>query len=173
MRALPYADLLAVRGRVDHLESSYSEILSLLKRNSRDDSTTHTTESQDPPQSSIEVQPQSTDFVSPTRTRLPPGENTGVENLSLEEFEALIKAYRRMSQLHFPYVLIPEECPAQSLYRERPMLARAIIIVTSWRNPGLQAVMRISFLRNLMEKYFILNERSLELLQALIVYFGW
>lgn len=53
------------------------------------------------------------------------------------------------------------------------MLAQAIFIVTSWRNPARQAALRSIYLRDLSEKYFMRSERSFDLLQSLIVYFGW
>jgi len=167
------ADLLVVRGRVDQLESSYSEILALLKQDPRVKTPATTTTTLDPPPSSVGVQSQSPELVSVAAVPSVSSSAAALENLPLEEFETLVKCYRRMSEAHFPYVLIPEGCHALSLYRERPMLARAIVIITSWRNPERQSALRTSFLKDLGERYFIKCERSLDLLQAVLVYFGW
>ncbi|KAK5212266.1 hypothetical protein LTR47_007185 [Exophiala xenobiotica] len=93
--------------------------------------------------------------------------------LPLEECDSLITAYRRMSQTNYPFVILPESCRAASLIEERPMLAQAIFIVTSWRNSARQATLRASFLRDVSDKFLMRSERSLDLLQGLIVYFGW
>jgi len=93
--------------------------------------------------------------------------------LPLEECDSLITAYRRMSQTNYPFVILPESCRAASLIEERPMLAQAIFIVASWRNSARQATLRASFLRDLSDKFLMQSERSLDLLQGLIVYFGW
>lgn len=78
-----------------------------------------------------------------------------------------------MSQANFPYVIIPVTCSAAALIDQRPMLAQAVFIVTSWRKPARQSVLKASFLQELGHRYFVRSERSLDLLQALIVYFGW
>lgn len=78
-----------------------------------------------------------------------------------------------MSTNHFPYVIIPEACPATTLVEERPMLAQAVFVVTTWRSADRQRALKDKFMRDLSERYFIKSERSLDLLQALIVYFGW
>lgn len=93
--------------------------------------------------------------------------------LSLDECEALLNTYREMSRVNYPFVLLHQSCRAASLIEERPMLAQAIFIVTSWKNPARQAALRSIFLRDLSEKYFMRYERSFDLLQSLIVYFGW
>ncbi|EXJ80913.1 hypothetical protein A1O3_07201 [Capronia epimyces CBS 606.96] len=97
----------------------------------------------------------------------------GADDLTLEECEALIHHYRRMSAVNFGYVIIPEGCSAAALIEERPLLARAIFTVASWRNHARQAALQLGFMRELSDRYFVKSERSLDLLQALIVYFGW
>lgn len=167
------ADLLVVRNRVDQLESNHLEILALLKQGARAETPTAATTSLNPPPSAANNQLQGVDLVSPAK--LPPSlsRTTVIGGVSLEEFETSLKCYRRMSETHFPFVLIPESCNALSLCRERPMLARAIAIVTSWRSPERQSVLRTYFLKDLAEKYFIKSERSLDLLQAVLVYYVW
>lgn len=78
-----------------------------------------------------------------------------------------------MSETHYPFVLIPEECNGLELYRERPKLALAIVVVTSWRNPERQSAVRTRFLREIGESFFVNAEKSFDLLQAVLVYLGW
>lgn len=85
----------------------------------------------------------------------------------------LLNRYRRMSVTNYGYVIIPETCSAAALIQERPLLALAVFIVTSWRNHARQSALQDSFMKELGERYVIKSERSLDLLQALIVYFGW
>lgn len=183
-----YAHLMSVRGRVDQLESSYAEILSLLRQNSRPDThlpptttttsaTTSAIDSSRPPPSIADTHlSHSTDFVSPAGASNPGYTSevvTSIDQISRAEGESLLADYRRMSQANFPYVIIPESCSAQALKEERPMLAQAIFIATSWRYPARQAALKANFVRELAERYFIKSERSLDLLQSLIVNFGW
>ena len=53
------------------------------------------------------------------------------------------------------------------------MLAQAVFIATTWRFPARQLALKDKFLKDLSERYFVESERSLDLLQAMIVYFGW
>lgn len=78
-----------------------------------------------------------------------------------------------MSAEQFPYVIIPEEVSAAQLLEKRPLLSQAIGIATSWCAPEKQGLRRTLFLQILGAKYFVECERSLDLLQALLVYFGW
>ncbi len=87
--------------------------------------------------------------------------------------ETSLNTYRRMSAKNFPFVIVPEATSAAVLSQKRPMLARAIAIATSWSSPNEQSAKRALFLNDLSAKYFVRCERSLDLLQALIVYFGW
>lgn len=163
-----------VRGRVDQLESSYSEILSLLKGNaSATASPAATTASHQAQSSIVEAHSHCTEIVSPPVSQLSYPGIIGTDLLPLAECELLIKDYRRMSQKNLPFVVVPESCRAVLLMEERPMLAQAIFTVTSWRNAARQAALQANFLKDLGERYFIRSERSLDLLQALIVYFGW
>ncbi|KIW20641.1 hypothetical protein PV08_01218 [Exophiala spinifera] len=164
-----------LRGRVEHLESTYSEILALLRRNGNTESSpAATASSQQHPPSALQSPLQRTSFLSGSggpQSSLPAV--IGSDMLSLDECDALLNTYREMSRSVHPFVLLPQSCRAAPLIEERPMLAQAIFIVTSWQNPARQAALRSIFLRDLSEKYFMRSERSFDLLQALIVYFGW
>jgi hypothetical protein len=93
--------------------------------------------------------------------------------MPVEECEALLNDYRRMSADNFPYVIIPNAYPIATLVEERPMLAQAVLIAATWRSPERQRALKNKFLEDFTERYFLKSERSLDLLQALMVYFGW
>lgn len=164
-----------MRGRVEQLESSYSEILSLLKQipQAGANSTSSTIGSTETPSNSDTSRiSQSTGLTSPPSGPNPIQSDYLLE-IPLEECELLLNDYRRMSTNHFPFVIIPDTCPVSTLIEERPMLAQAIFVSTSWRFPARQEALRDKFLKGFSDRYFIKSERSLDLLQALIVYFGW
>ena len=169
----PTANFITVRGRVEQLEGSYSEILALLKQKPQTEATAVSTST--PSHADTYRASQSTGLTSPlcSSSTQPDATSNFLPGLPLEECEILVNDYRRMSSNHFPYVIIPEACPVATLIDERPMLAQAVFIVTAWRLPHRQHALRDKFLQDFSDRYFIKSERSLDLLQALIVYFGW
>ncbi|KIW70790.1 hypothetical protein PV04_03030 [Phialophora macrospora] len=169
-----------LRGRVEQLESSYLEILSLLKQRPQSEidvatnvATSVSTSTPSHTDTSRVSQP--TGLTSPlcfesARSDAP---NSYLLDIPLEECDVLVNDYRRMSTNHFPYVIIPETCPVATLVEERPMLAQAIFVATTWRFPERQRALKDKFLLDLTHRYFVKSERSLDLLQALIVYSAW
>lgn len=93
--------------------------------------------------------------------------------LSQAELQSAIETYRKMSASNFPFVLLPHSCSAASLAIQRPMLSQAIGVVTSWKDPAVQSARQEHFLAVLGQRYFVKYERSLDLLQSLLVYFAW
>ncbi|KAJ9603318.1 hypothetical protein H2200_012096 [Cladophialophora chaetospira] len=165
-----------LRGRVEQLESSYSEILSLLKQRPQSETNAVATAPiSTPSHASTSQLSQATDATSPLGLTAghPNAEKNELLQIPSEECHILLNDYRRMTNTNFPYVIIPDTCTAATLVDERPMLAQAIFIATTWRHPARQHALRDKFLSEFSERYFIKSERSLELLQALLVYFGW
>jgi hypothetical protein len=163
-----------VRGRVEQLESSYSEILSLLKQNTAATRAPETTAaSSTPALTEASRRSHATDLTSPLVPEPMDGSGTDWIGIPLDECELLISDFRRMSTNHFPWVVIPEACPAAILIEERPMLAQAVFIVTCGRAPARQQALKERFLKDFSERYFVKSERSLDMLQSVMVYFGW
>jgi hypothetical protein len=171
---------MAVRGRVEHLESSYSEILSLLKKRPQSETDVATSvptsvSTSTPSHTDTSRVSQASSLTSPlcfdsTRSDAP---HSYLLEIPLEECDMLVNDYRRMSTNNFPYVIIPDACPVATLVEERPMLAQAIFVATTWRFPERQQALKDKFLLDLSHRYFVKSERSLDLLQALIVYSAW
>jgi hypothetical protein len=93
--------------------------------------------------------------------------------ISLEKAENLLSCYRSMSQHHFPYVLLPDGISLSQLRRERPFLLQAILTVSSWKNRHQQLVLEEQLLKDFGVRFFVECEKTLEILQALLVYLAW
>jgi hypothetical protein len=168
------ANCCEVRHRLDQLEEHYGEILALLSRNSQSG----------PPTTEIASKP----TPRPAACSLTPGREQPCPNtddqplwtdalntrsLTEVEAEALLDDYRQMSEACFPYVLIPKSCTLYSLQMDKPMLWQAILIVSSWRDQAHRAFFQNRFLKRLGEKLLVDGEKSLDILQALLVYCAW
>ena len=152
-----------MRGRVEQLENNYAQILSLLDSQSRP----IVSEA-----AGINVSQTTTIGVpTPEYSVTTSDADNGV--LSQAELQSAIETYHKMSAGNFPFVLLPHDCSASSLAIQRPMLSQAIGVVTSWTTPAAQSARQDHFLAVLGHKYFVKYERSLDLLQSLLVYFAW
>jgi hypothetical protein len=143
-----------VRGRVDQLESNLTQVLSILAQ-----------------KNTAKDEPQSATTYMPTPSNTSPSVGLRYDDDILHDLELGLPLYRRFSTF-WPYVMVPEETTASELLRLRPLLASAIVLVTSWTEPEKQAMQKTAFLKDLGERFFGFD-RSLDLLQALLVYFGW
>lgn len=119
-------------------------------------------------------------MVRPQSEHLPEvaGNQSSDNTLTLDtspppELENAIEYYRRICQSQYPWVIIPQDRDASSLYKERPMLARAIVIATSWATSEHHLALKSQFLKDIGESYLIRTEKSIDLLQAVLVYLGW
>lgn len=115
----------------------------------------------------------SPDLDTPASTHPEPERPIREEILDLFDLEASIAAYRKLSAEHFPYVVLSDEYSASWLARNRPMLSLAIGIATTWKDQIQQSRIRKVFLQQLSVRYFFKHERSLDLLQALLVFATW
>jgi hypothetical protein len=62
---------------------------------------------------------------------------------------------------------------ARDLCTDNPFLCRAIMVVASCKNVARQIVLRKDFLRELCEKVLIESQKSLDILQGLLVFVAW
>lgn len=93
--------------------------------------------------------------------------------VTFAEAENLCRIYRHMSQKHFPCVILPESMGVLGLRQERPMLLQAILVVASWRERPRQMTLEKFYLKDLGVRFFMNGERSLDILQGLLVYLAW
>lgn len=93
--------------------------------------------------------------------------------LSVEQADILCNRYRNCAQFNFPYVILGTEYTASYLRANKPMLFLAIMTVTCWRQRSLQLVLEQEYLRNLSNRVIIQGEKTLDILQSLLIYVGW
>lgn len=81
--------------------------------------------------------------------------------------------YRTPLAPNFSYVIIREDISAQELQQRSPYLYQSILMVATFRDPNRQATMATQLLQTMVTNITLKAEASLDLLQALLVYFSW
>ena len=94
-----------------------------------------------------------------------------IRSISVVHMQMLLETYRAMVNF-FPFVPLPKDYIFQDLTQDRPMLMFAILTVASHDSVLLQLMLSREFRKVIMVK--IMNgEKSLDLLQALLVFVAW
>ncbi|KAL2808906.1 hypothetical protein BJX63DRAFT_407635 [Aspergillus granulosus] len=110
----------------------------------------------------------------PTLTCTCPGESDGKDDPeATESDEALLAIYRARLSPQFPFVIIPDGLTASELQRSRPFLAKAIRMVASLRNRRSMWNQSRLLLQHISDSVFMRLDRSLDLLQGIIVFLGF
>ena len=84
-----------------------------------------------------------------------------------------LKLYQRDYVPHFPFVPLPEHMTSHELYVESSLLFWTILAVVSPLEDKVQMEFKAWFRRYLAEHVFVRQERSTDILQAIIIYLGW
>ncbi|OQD64662.1 hypothetical protein PENPOL_c007G05863 [Penicillium polonicum] len=109
-------------------------------------------------------------FVS-EQERLPPAEDVidrGI--ISLEDAEQLVAYFIHELAFFFPLVVLPSNTTAAQLRQTKPILFLSVITATSISvDAGLATVLNREMVRLYSERFFIEGEKSLELVQALLL----
>ncbi|KAI7973479.1 hypothetical protein EIK77_004085 [Talaromyces pinophilus] len=87
--------------------------------------------------------------------------------------DELLDIFRRDMAHQVPFISVPVQMSAPALSRERPFLYRAIMTVASYHDSVHQLQMGQELVRYIMEHLVVLGEKSLDLLQGLLVYINW
>ncbi|KAK7413663.1 hypothetical protein QQX98_007445 [Neonectria punicea] len=90
-----------------------------------------------------------------------------------ESDEALLSIYRTRLSPQFPFVVISDGLTAIELQRSRPFLAKAIRMVASLRHRRSMWNQSRLLLRQISDAVFMGPDRSLDLLQSVIVFLGF
>lgn len=90
-----------------------------------------------------------------------------------ESDEALLSIYRTRLSPQFPFVVISDGLTAVELQRSRPFLAMAINMVASLRDRQSMWKKSRLLLRQIFDAVFMGPDRSLDLLQSIIVFLGF
>ncbi|KAK0105703.1 hypothetical protein ONS95_004228 [Cadophora gregata] len=98
-----------------------------------------------------------------------------VYNFDFENREAsfLLLEYRTQQASQLPFVVIPPDATSESLRRERPMLWKAIMTAASYQYPLRQEALGWKLMEEFASRIMLRAEKSLDLLQALLVHLTW
>lgn len=95
------------------------------------------------------------------------------DNVPPESDEALLAIYIKQISAHFPFVVLPVNSTAQQLQREKPFLLKVIRMVASVRNLSSMRAQSRDILRHMSEAMLLSSERSMDLLQGVLVFLGY
>ncbi|CAH0027630.1 unnamed protein product [Clonostachys rhizophaga] len=100
-----------------------------------------------------------------------PADNEG--HMPMESDEALLAIYRNQLSPRFPFVIISASSTPRQLQEERPFLFKVIRMVASVRDLSTIRGQSQSILRHVSEAMLLRSERSLDLLQGILVFLGF
>ena len=90
-----------------------------------------------------------------------------------QEAEILLLEFKKNMTEQFPFVVIDSDSTSQSLHNERPLLWKAIMVAASHGNSDRQMALGATLLEDLTTRLLLKAEKSLDLLQALLVFIAW
>lgn len=93
--------------------------------------------------------------------------------LSMEEATMLLDRYKRFLASSMPFVVLEEGIDAWSLTHTKPFLMQVIAAVAYFHDLPKQQVMVKDLMRQISEKLIIRNEKSLEVLQGMLILIAW
>ncbi|KAF1998812.1 hypothetical protein P154DRAFT_244687 [Amniculicola lignicola CBS 123094] len=94
-----------------------------------------------------------------------------LRSISVVHMQLLLDTYRAMADF-FPFVALPNDAFCRDLMQQRPMLMFAVLTVASYDSALLQLTLSRELRKVVMVK--IMNgEKSLDLLQGLLVFIAW
>ena len=98
-------------------------------------------------------------------------------NLSVEpddrEAELLLLEFKTNMTEQFPFVVIAPDSTSQSLQHEKPLLWKAIMVAASHQTSDRQLALGSKLMEDLTTRLLLGVERSLDLLQALLIFIAW
>lgn len=87
--------------------------------------------------------------------------------------EALLLLYQTRMSPQFPFVIIPDRTSAAQLAQAKPFLYRTVLMVASYHDKAAQTMMAKEIFEYLSAHMVIGNEKSLDLLQGLLLLIAW
>ena len=90
-----------------------------------------------------------------------------------QEAEIILREFKTNMTEQFPFVVIDSDSTSQSLHSERPLLWKAIMVAASHGNSDRQMAFGANLLEDLTTRLLLKAEKSLDLLQALLVFISW
>ncbi|KUJ06341.1 uncharacterized protein LY89DRAFT_413077 [Mollisia scopiformis] len=93
--------------------------------------------------------------------------------LERQECAFLLLEFRTQMSPQFPFVVISPDATSESLLREKPMLWKAVMTAASYHKPIRQEAMGWKLMEDFSTRLLMKAEKSLDLLQALLVHLAW
>ena len=132
--------------------------------------------SRSPPDTPLQhlTQPNLVNFPSSISLIKPiiPHDVVGRGIISLSDAEELVEMYRSESK-NYPFITLPLHAHLDTLRSDRPCLFLSVMAMASQRDPALQLLLEQEFRELLSTRAIIEGEKSLDLLQGLLVYLAW
>ena len=94
-------------------------------------------------------------------------------DLQVKNPDQLLKIFRECFEIDFPYIIIPPNITSRELKAKRPWLAIIISMVASYGNRIQQLALAKHIVMEIAAALFIRSEKSLDMLEGLIVYNVW
>ncbi|XP_044719829.1 tRNA processing endoribonuclease [Hirsutella rhossiliensis] len=113
--------------------------------------------------STVSHQPEHASWAIPDGDAPPPPDSDDV----------LLDLYRNEMQPVYPFVIVPPTCSAASLHSSRPFLMSAIRMVASFRSLRSMRAQMCHLMSHISDHVLMRSERSLDLVQGIIVMLGW
>lgn len=92
--------------------------------------------------------------------------------VSFDKAEESLQFFRKKS-MHFPFVYVSPQASLDSLRREKPFLLHSILTIAAQSNLKLQKILELELREKLSNKLLVHGEKSLDILQGVLVYLGW
>jgi hypothetical protein len=73
----------------------------------------------------------------------------------------------------FPFVWISQDESPEKLFRERPMLYMAVMVVTCQENIEMQQELAQQYREELGRRIWTCTEKNIQLLQGIMIYLAW
>ena len=87
--------------------------------------------------------------------------------------EKFLGYFRGSMNSYFPFVIIPKDATAEGMFQKRPILLLGILATATSMYKPLQRLLDQKFRSVLSERAVFHGEKSLDLLQGLLVYLSW
>ena len=100
------------------------------------------------------------------------GLSDSILGVGLQEVERLLRLFKSDLAAHFPFVAVSDDS-IENLHRLRPALVMAIIVASSFESLSQQRKLAGKLLKYLSIHVLVQGEKSLDLLQGLLVFAAW
>ena len=94
-------------------------------------------------------------------------------NSQSSEPESLLRVFREQFAIHCPYTIIPPGVTAQDFSESQPWLYKTILMIASFGDRNWQLEMGKKISQEISEAMLLRGEKSLDMLQCLLVYNSW